>query len=341
MAGGSLRNSLHRRNHKERGQLAHRKRLGHLEKHKDYVLRARDYHSKQDRLKRLRVKAADKNEDEFYFGMVNQRTKGGVHIQDRGTQAMPVDMVKILKSQDGNYIRTMRRAGAKKIDKLKLELGSIVELGAAVSKNEDDWEDEDLSTSERRALVEAGLLNDKSPSKKRKRSSTGAKHTVFADDQEHALHLASASRVSTSQIAEPSEGSTEREELGWVVDKKLKRKRTAEVVDMEVDEPELTERNPKKHRTELLKELAGRLSRDKSLRYAERELEMQRLLMGKGTSRKLKGLEKVTSSDDEDLDDLDTPRNRKGKKQAKDSNRGTKDSLWKPREYKWKYERKR
>lgn len=71
----SLRNSLHRRNHKERSQLSHRQRFGILEKHKDYVLRARDYHSKQDRIKRLRQKAAEKNKDEFYFGMNRQRTE--------------------------------------------------------------------------------------------------------------------------------------------------------------------------------------------------------------------------------------------------------------------------
>jgi hypothetical protein len=71
----SLRNSLHRKNHKERSQLAHRARFGFLEKHKDYVLRARDYHSKQERLQRLRQKAADRNKDEFYFAMNRQKTK--------------------------------------------------------------------------------------------------------------------------------------------------------------------------------------------------------------------------------------------------------------------------
>jgi U3 small nucleolar RNA-associated protein 11 len=71
----SLRNSLHRRNHKERSQLAHRTKLGVLEKHKDYVKRARDYHSKQDRLTRLRQKAADRNKDEFYFSMVGEKTR--------------------------------------------------------------------------------------------------------------------------------------------------------------------------------------------------------------------------------------------------------------------------
>ena len=76
----SLRNSLHRRNHKERSQLAHRAKFGILEKHKDYVLRAKDYHSKQERIKILRRKAADRNKDEFYFGMVNQRTNVRVSL---------------------------------------------------------------------------------------------------------------------------------------------------------------------------------------------------------------------------------------------------------------------
>jgi U3 small nucleolar RNA-associated protein 11 len=71
----SLRNSLHRRNHKERSQLSHRQRFGILEKHKDYVLRARDYHSKQDRIQRLRQKVAERNKDEFYFGMNRERTE--------------------------------------------------------------------------------------------------------------------------------------------------------------------------------------------------------------------------------------------------------------------------
>jgi U3 small nucleolar RNA-associated protein 11 len=65
---------LHRRNHKERSQLSSRKKLGNLEKHKDYVLRARDYHAKQDKIQRLREKAAQRNKDEFYFGMNNEKT---------------------------------------------------------------------------------------------------------------------------------------------------------------------------------------------------------------------------------------------------------------------------
>jgi U3 small nucleolar RNA-associated protein 11 len=108
-----MRNSLHRRNHKERGQLAHRSRLGLLEKHKDYVQRARDYSAKKTTIHRLALKVEARNKDEFYFGMVKGKTKGGVHVTDRGNTALPVDVVKVLKSQDANYIRTMRAAGLK------------------------------------------------------------------------------------------------------------------------------------------------------------------------------------------------------------------------------------
>lgn len=66
-----------KRQHRERAQPAARQRLGILEKHKDYVKRAKDYHSKEDRIKKLREKAAGRNKDEFYFGMVNSRTEVG------------------------------------------------------------------------------------------------------------------------------------------------------------------------------------------------------------------------------------------------------------------------
>lgn len=55
--------------HKERGQPLKRKKYGLLEKHKDYKVRAEDYHRKRKVLKNLRRKAELKNEDEFYFEM--------------------------------------------------------------------------------------------------------------------------------------------------------------------------------------------------------------------------------------------------------------------------------
>lgn len=97
---------MSRRNHRERAQPLNRQKLGLLEKHKDYVHRARDYKSKKERISKLREKAAFRNKDEFYWGMVKGKTRGGVAIADRGNEALSTDVVKLLKSQDVGYIKT-------------------------------------------------------------------------------------------------------------------------------------------------------------------------------------------------------------------------------------------
>ncbi|KAL0264314.1 hypothetical protein SLS55_000262 [Diplodia seriata] len=105
----SMRNAVQRRNHKERAQPLERKKWGLLEKHKDYTLRAKDHNEKRKRLKTLREKAAERNPDEFSFGMmsssVDRRT--GTKVGDRGNRALTDDVVKLLKTQDAGYIRTM------------------------------------------------------------------------------------------------------------------------------------------------------------------------------------------------------------------------------------------
>lgn len=54
-----------------------------------------------------------KNKDEFYFGMINSRTKKGVHMQSRGNETLDVDLVKVLKTQDAGYVRTVLSAEVK------------------------------------------------------------------------------------------------------------------------------------------------------------------------------------------------------------------------------------
>ncbi|TFK30858.1 u3 small nucleolar RNA-associated protein 11 [Coprinopsis marcescibilis] len=336
----SLRNSLHRRNHKERSQLAHRSKLGFLEKHKDYVQRAKDYHSKQDRLTRLRQKAAERNKDEFYFSMNKEKTKRGVHVKDRGNTALPTDMVKLLKTQDENYVRTMQTSNLKKIDRLKRQLTDMANL-----VNDDS--EEGLDEDEYELLQETGIISQSSKGKKRSRSVT--KHVVFAESMEEANNLGRKRNEKPGSEPTPSQGTKSGEEdLGWKVPesgtkKRRKLQQTKDNQDGEwedsksVDEDSASSSSTDRRR-KLLKELGARLVRDRQLRYTQREFEMQRLMMGKGAAKKISGVEKLGDEDDsgDDEDALDSRKGRPLKKKSK-----VEEATYKPRVYKWKLERKR
>ncbi|THH23090.1 hypothetical protein EUX98_g8089 [Antrodiella citrinella] len=307
---------------------------GILEKHKDYVLRAQDYHSKRDRLTRLKQKAAERNKDEFYFSMHKQRTEKGVHVQDRGNESLPIDFVKILKSQDENYIRTTRLAGLKKIDRIKGNLSTIADLlGSASLDGDEDGQENGLEESEVEILRSAGIIAEPTSTQGRSKSvRRKTKHILFAESDEQVQQLATTSRTSISDVpvksSAPEPGPFD---LGWkVVDSDKKGKRKSATSEAGVDSSgkvQQQQAEAREHRSQLLKELSARLNRDQQLRYAERELEMQKLLMGKGGSRKLAGVEKV-----EDEDEGDEGRSLRKKVDEK---------TWKPRVYKWRLERKR
>lgn len=93
-----------------------------------------------------------------------------------------------------------------------------------------------------------------------------------------------------------------------------------------------------------MQELKARLKRNTQLRYAQRELEMQRALMGKGGRRKISGVTLVenkpnAASDDDDARDESRLR-KKVRKQAQTKIQ-VDEKTWKPRVYKWRFERKR
>ncbi|KAJ7170102.1 small-subunit processome [Mycena filopes] len=334
----ALKNSVHRRNHKERSQLAHRARLGILEKHADYVKRARDYHSKQDRLTRLKQKVAERNKDEFYFSMSKQASKGGLHIADRGNVALPQDIVKVLKTQDENYVRTMRAAGLKKINKLKFQLMAMADL-MTPGALENDADTDELNSGEIETLQNAGILS------KRKGKGRAPKHIIFAEDNEEAQQYASSSRTTLDTPVPTSAAADEPMDLdlGWKVTTKKSRRRDSPpaedveaVAEIRADEQrELATTN----RARLLKELSARLFRDKQLRYAEREFELQRQMMGKGARKKISGVEAVEGADDDDEENEDEVDARRGKRRAP-VRKVVDTKTYKPRVYKWRLERK-
>ncbi|KAK6456585.1 small-subunit processome [Scheffersomyces xylosifermentans] len=118
-----LVHNVQKKQHKERSQTSDRARFGLLEKKKDYRLRAADYHKKQSALKALKKKAATYNPDEYYHAMTKKRVDDrGVLISERDTEVLSVDQVKLLKTQDVNYIRTSRLSELSKIEKAKQDL---------------------------------------------------------------------------------------------------------------------------------------------------------------------------------------------------------------------------
>ncbi|KAH7027395.1 small-subunit processome [Microdochium trichocladiopsis] len=174
----SMRNAVQRRQHRERAQPLERAKYGLLEKHKDYSLRAADHKKKQATLKNLRAKAADKNEDEFYFGMMSRGARGpvrgaisskgrkwdGIVDGDRGSlKGMDVEVSRLLKTQDLGYLRTMRNVASKEVKVLEERVvalvGSLEGLGVKAAggvdgESEDEFagldDDDDLDERPRK-----------------------------------------------------------------------------------------------------------------------------------------------------------------------------------------------
>nr|G0SF32.2 RecName: Full=U3 small nucleolar RNA-associated protein 11; Short=U3 snoRNA-associated protein 11 [Thermochaetoides thermophila DSM 1495]5OQL_H Chain H, U3 small nucleolar RNA-associated protein 11 [Thermochaetoides thermophila DSM 1495]6RXT_UK Chain UK, U3 small nucleolar RNA-associated protein 11 [Thermochaetoides thermophila]6RXU_UK Chain UK, U3 small nucleolar RNA-associated protein 11 [Thermochaetoides thermophila]6RXV_UK Chain UK, U3 small nucleolar RNA-associated protein 11 [Thermocha len=247
----SLRHAIQRRAHKERAQPLERQRLGILEKKKDYRLRARDYKKKQAVLKSLRQKAAERNEDEFYFGMMSRKGPGsaltrgkgftGTVDGDRGNKALSVETVRLLKTQDLGYVRTMRNIAAKELKELEER---YVLAGGADQPVEEFNSDED---------------EEESGSKQAK-----PKKIVFfegVEERQQALE---------KQKADEEMKDYDEEEDGYDFD----------------DEEEMTEKEKEERRKQLVLEKLARKVKAarkklKALADAEYELELQQAKMAK------------------------------------------------------------
>ncbi|GAA5823535.1 hypothetical protein JCM11251_000670 [Rhodosporidiobolus azoricus] len=284
MVSGKL--DLQKKQHRERSQPLHRQKLGLLEKHADYVKRARDFHSKEDRIQKLREKAAMRNKDEFYFGMIRSRTKGGVHMQSRGNEALPTDLVKVLKTQDAGYIRSQATMEQGRVERLQQQLDALVDNAlptASTSKTpaggtdeeemmygEDDWD----------------MYDDDEPAAPKRN------HVVFTDDLD-AVRSADASSLLRKRSAPTALPSAPAQSTSSSSSsrRKSKGKNKAITADVILDREELArdaERIKEEavaHRKALETELSARQTRLVQLRRAARELDLQRALMGKGAKQ--------------------------------------------------------
>eukprot|EP00163_Fabomonas_tropica_P034735 TRINITY_DN977_c0_g1_i1.p1 TRINITY_DN977_c0_g1~~TRINITY_DN977_c0_g1_i1.p1 ORF type:complete len:282 (+),score=57.90 TRINITY_DN977_c0_g1_i1:130-975(+) len=257
-----------RRIHRERGQLGHRKHLGLLEKKKDYVLRAKDHHSKQNRLRALREKAANRNPDEFYFSMEKAKTKGGVHQGGNlDRDGLSHDTVALLKSQDAKYLKTVAQREARQVKKLKETLHFIPNTTTAT-----DEAGEDASDLEALGLGPApGSASQGSVSKGQ------GTHTLFFDSDGEAEEFDAVKHFDT---------------VPELAKRRHNRPRVSTLRQQEVIGPDPSDKKAflkiERARKMAYQELASRVERQRKLDHAAQELEVQRQVMGKGRKRKVR-----------------------------------------------------
>ncbi|ORY17357.1 U3 small nucleolar RNA-associated protein 11 [Rhizoclosmatium globosum] len=241
----SLRKAAPRKAHRERSQLASRQHLGLLEKKKDYTLRATDFKEKQKKLKRMKEKAAFKNADEFYFGMINAKTDRGIHKKEAENRLkkFSAEEMALLRTQDKNYINYQRSVNLKKIERLQ-----ATKHIPEINEDEDVEEEEEVEEEE----------TESKPSDPKK-----GKHTIFVESEKEV------------ETFDPVE------HFGTTPDM-LKQKYNRLRAEQVAEKPRVVPGQGKllkklaKQRDQARRELKSREDREKKLRKVQMEMDLQR-----------------------------------------------------------------
>lgn len=291
----SLRNAVKRVTHKERSQPLARNHLGLLEKKKDYRARARNFHSKEDRIKSMRTKASQKNPDEFYFGMRKSEVRDGAHRKTEETQQQELEeqigpeAVRIMKDQDLTYVRMQKQKDSKKVERLQ---SSLHFLGG-------DDKDDNAGTNDYRDDA-VGSLSSRRRKEKRK-------HTIFVRTKDDAENFDAAKHFDTApELADRAFNRPRMETLLHTAKAASIRRKYVDNDDGDgaqyklLTETELklqakiakrTARKVAKARSSAYGEMEARTKRMAAMERAEAHLVMEKNLEGKGRKRKVKGAE--------------------------------------------------
>lgn len=138
----TFKKKLALRKYRERDQPEWRKNKGFLEKHVDYKKRADHYNQKKSQLNKLREKSQLKNEDEFYFKMVNSKVTqfGDVEMKDLSQNRSLEDVQRIVKTNSANLLKLQYMRIKNRVERLKSEL-QFTDLAAKKKVVEFDYED--------------------------------------------------------------------------------------------------------------------------------------------------------------------------------------------------------
>eukprot|EP00494_Astrolonche_serrata_P011604 UN11691 len=132
---------------KERSQPEWGKKLGFLQKHKDYVVRSTAFKRRKSQLDNLRKKAAFRNPDEFYFQMINTKTlKNGKH--DMTEQKQTKQALKKLTKDDIRYFSMKCTVEKNKLQRIIESHNKIIINNETDSNITDSGDEPDKETAE-------------------------------------------------------------------------------------------------------------------------------------------------------------------------------------------------
>ncbi|ODM18761.1 hypothetical protein SI65_05378 [Aspergillus cristatus] len=266
----SMRNAVHRRQHRERGQLQGREKWGILEKHKDYSLRANDYNQKKAKLARLSEKARDRNPDEFAFGMMSSHSgKAGKHgsasRDSAAARGLSHEAIKLLKTQDAAYLRTVgervRREMERVEQEVRLQEGMREVLGG--KGGDKKGEEEEMDEDDEFGGFDFGDEVEE----------TKLKKVVFAGDREEQREL------KNRRLREEEEDEDEDEDMDDSFGQRLKQKKSRKQLEAE-RQALADERRARKLRKRAVEARENKLKHLQKqyadITAAERELDWQR-----------------------------------------------------------------
>ena len=211
----NIKKYIPRRKYRERGQLEHRKRLGFLEKKKDYKIRAEDYHEKDKKYKNLKEAARTRNPDEFYHKMIKAKIIDGEHVQfpdDKNleqklvTNTQFINLVNFKKSQLENEAEKM---------KVRLQLNKNIFEGGNNSKHTLYYEDEDEFLEELKKEKEKEFLNKKRNLNKKEENSeiNEEGEQKLTPENKQLINIYKQRKKHINQLEQISRGLQEQKEL--------------------------------------------------------------------------------------------------------------------------------
>ena len=212
----NIKKYIPRRKYRERGQIERRKKLGFLEKKKDYKIRAEDYHTKEKKYKNLKEAARTRNPDEFYHKMIKAKIIDGEHIQfpdDKNLEQKLVTNTQFINLV--NFKKSQLEKEAEKM-KIRLQMNKDIFEGGNKSVHTLYYDDEDEYLEEQKKEKENEFLN-----KKRKNNNNLEEDELNENDKDKKLtpenkqliNIYKQRKKHINQLEQISRGLQEQKEL--------------------------------------------------------------------------------------------------------------------------------